>query len=238
MSSVFIKAPNFPCSHLITPPPTSVSHRTCSQYEPPALPTTSQHTHTHTDAVCRTCSYVPKRPSASSPLCVMYPPTGITHELPLLHPPRSLLFNLEFHYNRISWTFYISFSCATDVLDWHKVKDGEREREKERERERERECGRAGNALSRPMKEKKKLVSYQITSMRFLFSLHVNARVCSLPLRCILRVTARSGHQQSGLKAAGRLSIEVCGQRPSLPIDCDQTSAACFFDDVCPDQLA
>lgn len=101
---------------------------------------------------------------------------------------------------------------------------------------RKRKRGRAGNALSQPMA--KKIDSNQFTYVCFLLSVHVNSHVCSLPLCRIPKVTADSGYCGSCPKATGYmclLSLEVCGQRPSLPIDSDQASIACFFDEFCLD---
>lgn len=143
MSLVFIKAPNFPFSHLITPPPILGSQHTCTQYEPLALPTTS-----HMHGVCRTCSCVPKWPSASSQLCVMCPTTGITHELPLLHPQRSLSFNLTTGFpEHFTFPSVVQQMCLNGTK--HKKKRGG-----------------AGNASS----HWKEVASYLFSSVCFLFS--------------------------------------------------------------------
>lgn len=151
------------------------------------------------------------------PLCVICPLTGIW-----THPPfnqySSFFFNLEFHCDRISWTFYVSFSCAADVLQEPRAKRTEK--------------GRSGSPLSRPMKMQQSTSSHS-SVFSFLFML---THVCSLPLCCIPKVTAGFCHCGSCPQAVGRmdlLSLEVCDQRPSVPIDSDQTSLACFFDELC-----
>lgn len=94
------------------------------------------------------------------------------------------------------------------------------------------EKGRSGSALSRPMKTQRATSSHS-SVFSFLFML---THVCSLPLCCIPKVTAGFCHCGSCPQAVGRmdlLSLEVCDQRPSVPIDSDQTSLACFFDELC-----
>lgn len=121
--SVFLQSHSF--SLFISSNPPTPHHRllqrTCTQYEAP-MPSPPHHTLAHMPLAGPALMF----PSAlgSSPLHVMFPPAGVTHERPLLRPPHSLWFDLEFHENRMSSPFYISFSCAADVLKRDKRQPG------------------------------------------------------------------------------------------------------------------
>lgn len=162
MSLVFIKAPNFPCSRLIcTPPSQSLIAHLHSIWAPcpPQHITHITQTHTHFAGPAPVFLSGPRARHRSvscvhqQALHMSSPPT----------PPCALSFNLEFHYNRISWTFYVSFSCAADVLDWHKAKEKERERR------------RAGKALSESMRKK----------IQLLVHIHVFLLFSSCQLACL-----------------------------------------------------
>lgn len=157
---VFIKAPNFHNSHLINLPPASVSHSTPAlNMNSPELPTILHTTHAGSARVLLSGP----QPRHHSVSCVHWQAFHMSS--PPTAPHCSLSFNLEFHCNRISWTLYVSFSCAADVLDWHKAK--------EKERQGSRRCRLANKSTA----------SYQFTFMCFFFSLHVNPRLfTSTPL--------------------------------------------------------
>lgn len=190
----------------------SFAQHTCTQYEsPPELPSMS-----HT---CRTCSCVPKWPSASPSLCVMCPLTGITHELPSPPAAHTALFHSTWSFIATGYPEHFTFPSV--VLQM--CSTGTKQKRKR---------GRARTAPSQPMKTGPATSSHSCVSS-FLFML---THVYSLPLCCVPKVTADFCYHGSCLKATGRmglLSLEVCDQRPSVPIDSAQTSTACFFDESC-----
>ena len=150
----------------------------------------------------------------------MCPPTaGITLERPLLHPPCSL-FHSTWSFITTGYPEHFTFPSVVQQM----CSTGTKRRR-----------GRAGSALGRPMKNSPRS-SYWLTSMCFLFSLHVNSHVCSLPLRRIPKVTAGSGYRGSCLKANGRMGplSFVARGRPSLLIP-TKPQRPCFFDEFCPD---
>lgn len=79
MSLLFIKAPNFPYSHLITPPPILGSQHTCTQYEPLALPTTSHTHHTHMQFAGPAHVFLSPRPRHHSVSCVHQQASHMSH---------------------------------------------------------------------------------------------------------------------------------------------------------------
>lgn len=98
-----------------------------------------------------------------------------------------------------------------------------------------RKRGRTGTAPSHPMKKKHQRPVHIPVFFFFPF-LFMLAQVSSLPLCCIPKVTAGFCYCGSSLKATGRmgrLSLEVSDPRPSVPVNSDQTSMACFFDEFC-----
>lgn len=156
------------------------------------LPYTPHHRHT----VCRTFLCVPKRPSASSPLCHVSTKRYCTWA-PLLHPPLLSFIqpgvSLQQDILNILHFLQLCSRCA-------RLAQSEREREGELE------------MLSVSQLKKN---SHGFTCMCFLFSLHVNSHVCSLPLCSISKVTVGLGYRGSCLKATvwmGLLCPGVCGR--------------------------
>lgn len=205
MSLVFIKAPNFPCSHLITPPPSQSLTAHLHSIWAPCPP--HHITHTHCSKAALGLVTAPCHVSTDS------------RHYTWATPPTPTLFSFHSTWSFITTGYPEHFTFPSVVQQM--CSTGTKRRR-----------GRAGSALSRPMKNSP-CSSYRLTSMCFLFSLHVNSHVCSLPLCCIPKVTAGSGYRGLRLKANG--PVVLCGQRPSLPIDSDQTSTPCFFDEFCLD---
>lgn len=142
--------------HIFYPPspfPTITGSRCAPAHNmsAPALPTTS---HASTHATGRTGSYVLMFPSAlrSSPLCVVFPPAGVTHERPLLRHPA--LFDLTWSFMETGCPEHFTFPSVVQQM----CSNGTQDRLEVGESLHERHC-------------------YQLWSLFFFFSLHVNLHV-------------------------------------------------------------
>jgi len=178
----------------------------------------------HSHIAHSTCSCVPDCPPASSQLCVICPLTGMSPP----HPTPPQLTPLSFIQPGVSLQQDILNILRYPQLCSRCAQVAQSSKEKQRQ---------SWN-FSQGANEKQPSTSSHSSVSSFLFML---AHVCSLPLCCIPKVTAGFCYCGSCLTATermGLLSLEVCDQRASVPIDSDQTSASCFFDELCLNKLA